>query len=342
MKIFWSWQSDTPGKTGRHFIRGVIEDALTQLALGDELDEPVRENLHLDHDRKGVPGSPDLAQTILEKIRDSAVFVADVTLVGKADKGKPLINYNVAIELGYAISFVGDDGLLMVLNEAYGERESLPFDLRHKAGPITYKLSDNSSKEEIKRVHAQLVGNFKTALRDCLNAKRGSIESTLQNLHDEIPSIGSCAEYFEPDEILGKFKVGGIVDDALRYRSCALIYLRIIPKEAMDRLKDPVISDLIRSFKVSPLPVGMACKASHMRNKNGGMTFSYIVEDKSVSILASTQIFWNRELWGINSALLDGGKYIPGPSCEHVLREGLFNLCQLRGETVGIQMPFYC
>ena len=79
MKIFWSWQSDTLGKTGRHFIRGVLEDALEQLASGGELDEPVREDLHLDHDRKGVPGSPDLAQAILEKVRNSAVFIADVT-----------------------------------------------------------------------------------------------------------------------------------------------------------------------------------------------------------------------------------------------------------------------
>jgi len=55
MKIFWSWQSDTPGKTGRHFIREVLEDALKQLKVEDELDEPKRDDLHLDHDRKGVP-----------------------------------------------------------------------------------------------------------------------------------------------------------------------------------------------------------------------------------------------------------------------------------------------
>ena len=25
MKIFWSWQSDTPGKTGRHFVRDALK-----------------------------------------------------------------------------------------------------------------------------------------------------------------------------------------------------------------------------------------------------------------------------------------------------------------------------
>ena len=145
MKVFWSWQSDTPGNIGRHFIRGVLEDALAQLKAGDDLDEPAREDLHLDHDRKGVPGSPDLAKAILEKVRNSVVFVADVTPVGKTDDGKPLINSNVAIELGYALPVVGDDGLLMVFNEAYGVRESLPFNLRHKAGPITYNLPPDAS-----------------------------------------------------------------------------------------------------------------------------------------------------------------------------------------------------
>ena len=63
--------------------------------------EPQRE-VSLDHDRKGVSGSPDLASTILDKIRASDVIVADVTPVGATggDPGKKLINSNVAIEPG--------------------------------------------------------------------------------------------------------------------------------------------------------------------------------------------------------------------------------------------------
>lgn len=337
MKIFWSWQSDTPGKIGRHFIREVLEDALTQLKVEDELDEPEREDLHLDHDRKGVPGSPDLAQAILEKVRNSAVFIADVTPIGKTDEGKSLINPNVAIELGYALSFVGDEGLLMVLNEAYGDRESLPFDLRHKAGPITYKLPSNSKKEQIARVHAPLVGVFKSALRDCLNAKRGS---TLQNPHDEIPSIGSCAEYFKPEEVLVKRKMMDVEDDALCYGSRTLIYLRIIPKEAMEPLREAEISDLIYGIKVSPLRSGMGGGASHERNKYGGMTFSFKVEDGRGSLLTSTQIFRNRELWGIDSTLLSRGKYIPSGGYERVLRDGLRNYVNYAENLLGYKCPF--
>jgi hypothetical protein len=66
MKVFWSWQSDTPGKTGRHFVREALEEAIADLKVPPDVQEPTkqprREDLHLDHDRKGVPGSPDLAR----------------------------------------------------------------------------------------------------------------------------------------------------------------------------------------------------------------------------------------------------------------------------------------
>jgi hypothetical protein len=115
MKVFWSWQADTAGKTGRHFVRAALADAIEALKQPKEIEEPAerdaREALHLDHDRQGVPGSPDLATTIFRKIEQSAVFVADVTLVAGIQGGeiaggnttaKKLINSNVAIEYGYA------------------------------------------------------------------------------------------------------------------------------------------------------------------------------------------------------------------------------------------------
>ncbi len=69
----------------------------------------MKDALHLDHDRKGVPGSPDLMQEIFAKIDDAAVVVADVTPVstiparGDEQKEKRNMNPNVAIELGYAL-----------------------------------------------------------------------------------------------------------------------------------------------------------------------------------------------------------------------------------------------
>ena len=121
MKIFWSWQSDTPGKTGRHFVRDALARAIKELKEAQELEEPVerdhREALHLDHDRKDVPGTPELARTIFGKIDRSAVFVADVTTTGKLERPgevRTFINPNVAIEYGYAVKALGDEAILLV------------------------------------------------------------------------------------------------------------------------------------------------------------------------------------------------------------------------------------
>ena len=144
MKVFWSWQSDTSGRTGRYFVRDALADAIDALKADEDIVEPTereaRDALELDHDRRGVPGSPDLTATIFRKIDEAAVFVADVTSVGKTTADKRLINSNVAIEFGYAHRSLGDTFILMVQNTHYGEREDLPFDLRHKAGPIQFNL----------------------------------------------------------------------------------------------------------------------------------------------------------------------------------------------------------
>jgi hypothetical protein len=125
MKVFWSWQADTPGKTGRHFVREALADAIEALKQPADVEEPsereAREALHLDHDRQGVPGSPDLAPTIFAKIDQAAVFVADVTLIAQMDAEdggakKKLINSNVAIEYGYALHALGDRAILTVQN----------------------------------------------------------------------------------------------------------------------------------------------------------------------------------------------------------------------------------
>ena len=178
MKVFWSWQSDTPGKIGRHFVRDVLEDAITALKEPKNIEEPsereTREAMHLDHDRKGVAGTPDLAPTIFEKIDRAAVFVADVTLVGESlvsakaneeTRPKKLINSNVGIEYGYALRALTGSRILLVQNIHYGGREELPFDLKYKAGPIQFCLCPGATKTEISAEHARLRATFIEALR---------------------------------------------------------------------------------------------------------------------------------------------------------------------------------
>ncbi|MCK1301216.1 hypothetical protein IVB33_23380 [Bradyrhizobium sp. 24] len=99
-------QECIPKEIGRFFVRDALREAIQTLKTGQELLEPVEREaasrLAMDSDRQGVPGSPDLAATIFEKIEKADVFLADVTLVGETPDGKKLINSNVAIEYGHA------------------------------------------------------------------------------------------------------------------------------------------------------------------------------------------------------------------------------------------------
>src|ERR1700724_1583182 len=182
MKVFWSWQSDTPGKIGRHFVRDALSAAIEQLKQTPEIEEPTareaRSAMHLDQDRKGIPGSPDLARVILEKIEQSAVFVADVTSVGitttqpEDTQPKKVINPNVAIELGYALHALGDSAFLMVMNEHYGSRADLPFDLQSKAGPIIFRLPPDADRKTITTASRQLTAQLAEALEVCIAQHR--------------------------------------------------------------------------------------------------------------------------------------------------------------------------
>lgn len=155
--IFYSWQSDLLNATNRGFIEKALENAAKTIRSDDSLKvEPV-----VDRDTQGVPGSPDIGKTILDKIDQAQVFVADVSIINQGET-RPSPNPNVLIELGYAMKGMGPDKYLLVMNTAYGSPEQLPFDLRMKR-VITYQMD----KETADRAHERkaLEGKLEEALR---------------------------------------------------------------------------------------------------------------------------------------------------------------------------------
>jgi hypothetical protein len=124
--VFYSWQSDLPSSTNRGFILDALESAAAAIGADPAVAvEPV-----VERDTAGVAGSPDIAGTILEKIRRADVFVPDVSLITPEDAKRRSPNPNVLIELGYAIAELGWERIVMVMNIAFGDPSSLPFDLR--------------------------------------------------------------------------------------------------------------------------------------------------------------------------------------------------------------------
>lgn len=151
INVFYSWQSDLENKYNRGFIKGALEKAIKTVNANLEIQESEREvEVELDHDTKNVPGTPDLAGTIFEKIASSTVFIADISFVAtlmdnSGQVVRKVANPNVLIELGYALSTLGSDRVLCVFNTAHGSVNDLPFDLKHKRHPIQYQLDDTTN-----------------------------------------------------------------------------------------------------------------------------------------------------------------------------------------------------
>jgi hypothetical protein len=112
LTVFYSWQSDSPQALNRSFIEEALLEALRRLNSDATLEKALRETpVELDKDIQGVAGSPPIADTILRKIENCAVFVADLSFVGESKSGftnasgKPRLfpNPNVLIEYGYAL-----------------------------------------------------------------------------------------------------------------------------------------------------------------------------------------------------------------------------------------------
>jgi hypothetical protein len=147
--IFYSWQSDRPNSVNRNLIQDALQQAIDRIRGDDHIQvDPV-----LDRDTQGVPGLPEIAQTILAKIEKSSLFLADVSFINNhVEQDRLTPNPNVLIELGYAAAKLGWERIICVMNETYGTAEQLPFDIRHRRWPIRYRLNENdNSKDETRQ-----------------------------------------------------------------------------------------------------------------------------------------------------------------------------------------------
>jgi hypothetical protein len=146
MKLFYSWQSDTPHTRG--VIQKCIREALKNVD-GFELETATRD----------TSGSPDIAATILAKIDDSNMMIADVTIVNpKSRKARVMPNPNVMYELGYAVKSLGEENIILVADKALTDTAKLPFDIRNRR----MILVDFSAPDAA----AQITGSVAAALKN--------------------------------------------------------------------------------------------------------------------------------------------------------------------------------
>jgi len=312
MKVFYSWQSDTPREVGKDFIRKALDAAVSSLQIA-EAERPA-----IDQDTAGVLGSPVIAEAIFEKIQAASVIVADVTLTGQTPSGKRLTNSNVAIELGYAIGVHSDEVLLKVMNTHYGPPQDLPFDLTHRRWPVRFGLTPDAPAPERQRVFDKFVGELRGILESYIRANRPPPELFLPT-----PSTMNPAAYWQASEILVQMGDSLARDKvvALGFRTeQPLVYMRIWPHEKIQAPASTTLQDYNKSV-IEPL-CGTRSGWSHARNKYGQIAYEW-TRDNTIS--TATQVLRTGEIWGINSYYLRAREGMPNFVPVSALERGITN-----------------
>ncbi|MEO7797348.1 MAG: hypothetical protein ABIY47_06440 [Opitutaceae bacterium] len=193
--IFYSWQMDAPESINKGFIHQALNRAVKE--LGNEFDVEEADRITVDQGLKGVPGSPEVATMMFEKIGEAAIYVGDVSLVGAvAKKGKVLKkvpNPNVSIEEGFAAGVLGWERVICIANEFYGTSEEQAFDQRNRRFPINYKLGPNATKSRRQTVTDELVRDLKIAITTVKKYDLRKAVTTLEKLDIEtIALIAFC------------------------------------------------------------------------------------------------------------------------------------------------------
>jgi hypothetical protein len=162
ISVFYSWQSEHPESANRYFIRDALKDAMRVI----QREYGLEERPEIDHDTKGTPGLPDIVPTIFSKIEVSSAFIADVSFTSQSPKGRLCANANVLIELGFALHSLGDERLILIMNDVFGSpKDQMPFNLAARRWPITFTLPLDAHKETRKRVSSDLSSKLANALK---------------------------------------------------------------------------------------------------------------------------------------------------------------------------------
>jgi len=307
--IFYAWQSDRPHTTCRSFIEKCLLDALKSLNGSVEVSPAQRdEELILDKDTKGLPGSPNIAESILAKIDNCTAMVADLTFVAEFkradDRARFTPNANVLLEYGYALKAKGKECLIGVFNTYYGDIEALPFDLRHRRSAIPYSLSPDADVTTRKEVFKELSEDLRKALQLIIESNITGVAT--HRIWASDFSEEASSSFLKSGEKLGVRDGNFAAPIEVGLSSKAACWLRVIPPVGTPVLTRTETKGLVRNFL--PPMFGGSDSADFGRNRFGAFSYSYSDKEPDVAISIG-QLFTSKEIWGIDTLTLDYVRY---------------------------------
>ncbi|MDE2164505.1 MAG: hypothetical protein KGJ53_15190 [Alphaproteobacteria bacterium] len=347
--IFFSWQLDTDPKTGRNLIDRVMNRVVGSIGSDATVDEAVRD-LAVDSDTKDAPGFPPIVDTIFRKIDAAAVFVPDLTFVGKRLDGRPTPNPNVLIEYGWALKSLTYNRIVPVMNTHYGEptAENMPFDMGHLRRPIRYNCPPDADEAMVKRVKAELGKQVEGAIRAVLESKE---------YLSLLPSTPEPVLFQERnwEGTRGRFKGMGIpigVTTHTRFGMRAtdvklvakpVAWLRVMPRIQPDHIwRVAELQKLATQNGPMLLPLAQSTGSLGYFRSDEGFGIYEILPPDSENSPSVVMAFTNGEVWGVDAWCLeltkrDDKSFVP--PMERELRAALSNYANFLVR-MGIEPPF--
>jgi len=185
--------------------------------------------MDFDRDTKNKSGAVNIADTILKKISNCSIFIADVSFVKNNWFAKNIVNQNVLFELGYAVKKLGYEKIILIFNIERGKIEDLPFDIRqlrilsfspkkqkklendiYASLKLIYENCDFQNKydnweqhdiEVLKRLLEDIPSNFGKRLESVLLSHRRYRCSELDYIHDLEEKISDNGNYLINSEL---------------------------------------------------------------------------------------------------------------------------------------------
>ncbi|MFA6408053.1 MAG: hypothetical protein WCW36_01070 [Candidatus Paceibacterota bacterium] len=315
--IFFSWQMDTPQDVGRRFLREALEEACKAITGETTVSEAQRDEsaeLVVESDTEGVAGQPPVVETILKKIDEAAIVIADITFTGTRMDARLTPNANVLIEYGWALKSLGHARALTVMNEAYGKatRDSLPFDLSHLRFPIRYTLTPDASTEQRKEEKAKLVGNLKVAIRSSLTTLPTPTPEPIPEFPRATAKDGP-ARFRSPKEELGIYENfrGLPALPVFLNKTNSAIWLRLMPSKALDKEWTPreLKETAQRNGGISLIPLTHGSGLDWLRAEDGWGVYTPAGETKEGATErwahSTAFVFQTGEIWSVDTAWLE-------------------------------------
>lgn len=167
-----SWQSDSDHN--RKAIRTALREACTNA-------ESQISDLHIkvDEATSNQVGALHIPNAVLENISKADVFIVDLSTIGVSFNGSRKIqNPNVLIELGYAISQLGWDRIILLFNKEYGDFNDMPFDIEKRCC-IDFKISSEADRNGIGQLRENLSGRIVEIIQT--NPEKPTLKTVVEN-----------------------------------------------------------------------------------------------------------------------------------------------------------------